>query len=500
MMKLGALLAVLLLMVSTPFAEAYSKQYVSGGWLEVTRTVETGASGSCPLAPNGVSDVCANGGSAQPGKAGGAVTWVALTVKNVGPQDREHVNIGESLSYVPAGAAISFSPSPSQFDGRQAVWEIASLARGESKTLSYEFTAIVGEAALGRVPDAAVAAAPASATLFAPSRLQTGGTLTLSLKSPEGRPISGARILVGYPDGSRQAVSTDSAGMARLVASRNGSYTYSVDGYRMTQLVSTIAGGRQAALEEQPVTAASAADAGLAAALLGALPVLAALFAAAVVALITYNFLVARREDDGTEGPAPGLAEQQAQAAGGMNYTQKFSFSREAEHEKNIDDVTRGMVESRKRRMQEHPAGHDGEGEAPAGKDGEGRKGARGQAPPDMQARGRGITEETVIGAGTFQGGEGAERTLSNDDMDREIAELERNARIAGEVAEQEKEVENMLSQLEEIRNRLRAGREPPDGPSAPDAGPRPQDGRREPKSAKAAPARHKAAPGKKRK
>ena len=71
------------------------------------------------------------------------------------------------------------------------------------------------------------------------------------------------------------------------------------------------------------------------------------------------------------------------------------------------------------------------------------------------------------------------EKTVKNGEMDSELAELERNARIAGEVAEQEKEVENMLAQLEGIRNKLRAGRggepeeeEPARKPTAPKAAP----------------------------
>ena len=474
MIKIGALLAVLLLLVSTPLAETYSKKYVTDGWLEVTRTVDVGVKGTCPLVPTGVSDVCANGGSTQPGKAGSTVTRVALTMKNIGPQDRSYVNVGESLSYVPVGADISFSPSPSQFDGRQAVWEIPSLARGESKALSYEFTATVSEAALSRVPDVAAAASPASVSLFAPSRLQTGGTLTLSLKSPEGRPIPGAKILVGYPDGSRQVVRTDSAGTASLVASRNGSYTYSVDGYRLSQLVSTLAEDRPAELAQQPATAASAADAGLVPAVLGALPVLAALFAVAVVALITYNFLAARREDEESTGPAPQLAEQQAQAAQGMNYTQKFTFGTEDEHQQNLDDTTRRMVESRKRRMHEAAPAQPDEHDEARGM-AESRRKRVHEAVSAEPEEARGITEETVLGASEFPNEADAERTVSNGDMDREMAELERNARIAGEVAEQEKEVENMLSQLEEIRNRLRGGRgadeEAPEKPTRQQAG-----------------------------
>jgi len=437
MVKIPALFIGMLLLISVPFAETYSRTYVSDGWLEVTRTLDVGLAGDCPLSQVGISDVCANSGARQSGSAGAVSTLVTLSLKNIGTIDRNYVNVGESLSYVPAGADISFSPSPSQFDGRQAVWEIAELKRGEARNVTYRFGATVSEAAVGRIPDAAAIAAPSTVMLFAPSKVPVNSTLTLSLKSLDGKPVSGARIVVDYPDGSRQSVRTGSTGTASLIATRIGSYTYSAEGYRLYQLASTIAYDKNAAEAEVPSTAASASDEGILPAILGALPIFAGIFAAAVVALIVYNFLSARREEEDSSEPAPQLAEQQAKSGAGMNYSQKFSFGREAEREKSVDDATRSMVESRKRRMQESEP-----------------------APPIEHEEA--VSEEETSAAPQGDAGiYGSERTVANGDMDEELAELERNARIAGEVAEQEKEVENMLAQLEGIRNKLRAGRGP---------------------------------------
>lgn len=428
MTKMGAVLAAILLLASMPFAETYTKKYVTGGWLEVTRTIDVGVATPCPISQQGVTDACAHSGASQSfGASGGALTRVTLSLKNVGAQDRAGVNVGESLSFVPAGADVSFAPSPSQYDGRQAVWEINSLDRGEARDVSYEFTSSVSEAAVGRIPDVVAAAAPTTAVLFAPSRLQVGGTLTLLLKSQEGRPIAGAKILVDYPDGTRQAVKTDATGTASLEASREGSYTYSVEGYRLYQLASTIAEEPGADAEQQVPAAASAADEGLLPGIMAVLPVFAGLFAAAVVVLLAYNFFFARREDEYADEPAPQLAEQQAQSSPGMTYSQNFSFGAPQERENKVEDATRGMVESRKRHMQE----------------------AAGQPKERMEARQAGA-------ASSFDEGE---KTVAGSAMDIELEELERHARIAGEVAEQEKEVENMLAQLEAIRGKLRAGR-----------------------------------------
>lgn len=441
MVKSFALTLLVSMVLFAPMlaAESYSKTYVSDGWLQVTRTIEVGKAGDCPLAQAGISDACTNSGAKQAGSAGSVSTQVTLSLKNIGSIDRTYVNIGESLSYVPTGAAISFSPSPSQFDGRQAVWEIPRLNRGDTRSVTYEFGASVSEAAVGRIPDAAAIAAPSTVVLFAPSRVPLNSTLTLSLKSREGLPIAGAKILVDYPDGSRQTVRTDSTGTVSLVATHTGSYTYSAEGYKLDQLVSTVAYDKNATEDKIPSTAASAADTGILPGIIGALPILAGIFAAAVVALIAYNFLAARREEDDTTEPAPLLSEQQAKTESGTSYTQKFTFGTEAEHEKNLDDVTRGMVESRKKRMQESEPAPPIEHE---------------EADAEIEEAAR--NEEKVFSAQEM--GE-SERTIANGEMDDELAELERNARIAGEVAQQEKEVENMLAQLESIRNKLRAGR-----------------------------------------
>jgi hypothetical protein len=467
-MKIGALLAILLLLSATLFSETYSNSYSLGGYLQVTRTVETGLSGSCPLMPQGISDACAHSGANQASLNSTKATRVTLSVKNIGEQGRNGLSISESLSFVPTGTEISFSPQPSQFDGRQSVWEIPSLNMGETRNLTYEFDADVSEAAVGRIPDVAVAAEPPAGVLYAPSRLLINGTLTLTLKTPEGRPISGAKIAVGYPDGSVQLVRTGITGTASLVASRKGVYTYLVEGYTLSQIVSTLVDDKAA--EAQSPVVASAADAGIFSGIIGVLPIFAAVFALAVVVLIAYNFLTARREEEDSYSPAPQLAEQQEQQKQGVSYTQNFSFGTEERRDTEIDDATRSILENRKRRMQE------AEQEPPEGSEVEAQEEiyADEEKPAEEKAVEQEETSKPEEAAAPEQPEQSmaeekenadsseAEREIAGLEMDAEISELERHARIAGEVAEQEKEVENMLTQLEEIRNKLRAGRGAP--------------------------------------
>ena len=65
MIKPFALVAGLLLLFSMPFAESYSKRYVSDGWLEITRTLDVGRAGDCPLSQVGISDACSGSGAVR---------------------------------------------------------------------------------------------------------------------------------------------------------------------------------------------------------------------------------------------------------------------------------------------------------------------------------------------------------------------------------------------------------------------------------------------------
>ena len=93
-----------------------------------------------------------------------------------------------------------------------------------------------------------------------------------------------------------------------------------------------------------------------------------------------------------------------------MNYTQKFSFGTgaDAEREKSIDDSTRSIMESRKRRMQESEPAPPAESE---------------EAPSETEAAVAQIEEEASSFPESAIDGE-SERTVMNGDMDNELAEL----------------------------------------------------------------------------
>ncbi len=410
-MKIFTFAASLLLLFCAVFATNYTAEYTAGNWLKVTRTIQV--QDDDPCFANAVSNTCINTGSVAPsGKNYGYDTKVTLSVQNIGNLKREGISIVENVNYVPVGAKLTYSPQPNTTDGRQAYWQIGSLKPGESKSVSYGFSATLLEGAAKKAGAVSILSDPVLISLFAPSISKVGERLSLTIKTNEGQPVQGATVYVELADGSSQAVKTDGSGTASFIASSPGYYTYSVEGYRLSDLTST-----QVRLPDdgQPSVAAAAVDErGVLPSLAGIFPILAAIFIIAVVALIIYNFLAAKREDD--EGyPQAG----QGEAAAAPTYTQKFSFVQQSQQDERIRETTRGILESRKKQMREEEGGAQGVFEA--------------------------------------EPGQGKEEF---SELDPALVRLETAARHEGESAHEEDEIEKAISELEAIREKLRSGHE----------------------------------------
>ena len=408
----------LFVLLSAAFASAnYTSQFTLDGWLSVTRTAEVRDSAACAGAATGA---CGDTGAAAPGdlsNLNGISTTITLTAENIGPVDRSYVQLSESLLHVPNGARISFTPNQSYSDGRKVVWALSELKRGESKSVSYTYFAKADAGDIEKIPSASVQSGQVILMLSATPSLKAGEEIAISLKTPSGQAVDGTVVRIGYPDGSSQYVKTDSAGRAKFVANHEGFYTYSVEGFSLAKMVST----QVQPMEEIPQIAASAIAGGnLAASLSGLLPVLGAIFAVAVIALMIYNFLTSKKEEYAPLQPA---ASQQ------LAYKQSYSFGSPAAKAGATRDITRDLVESRKRQMP--PA------EKPVQPE---------EKPPTQWP----------------------EATAAEGDIDGELSKLEAQARSEGELASQEEgelagqeeEIENAIAELESIRQKLRERKE----------------------------------------
>ena len=428
MKSIIAFAVVMLLAASVAFADTASQQYTAGDWLKVTRTIENAGEPLC-LDSHGITDACAAQGSIQPneGTAGASTTKVTLSAENIGSIERRGVDITEDISYVPAGAQINFDPAPTTSTGRTVTWSVDSFPAGSTETITYTITARLSPLSLSALPDIGVSAEPALLSLSAPDSVNAGERATVSVQGANGNPIPNAIVVVTYPDGIKHPIRTDATGTAKFTAKDQGTYTYSIDGYGTTSAVSTEA----APLQQVPTAPVAAAqDTGLATTIMGVLPIIAALFAIAVIGLILYNFITSRREDEDymPETPAAGSAGTPSSTAG-MTYSQNFSFGSAASPEdRKMQDQTRDIIESRKRKMAAETAPAE-ENEVAEAEDEE-------------------ATEETAT-----------EKTATDEDMASILSELEHKARMTGEVAEEQEEVERTIAELESIREKLRAMR-----------------------------------------
>lgn len=419
-------------------AENYTQAFTVNGWLKVTRFADTGDGSGC----TSVTDSCSATGALLPysmGRTSGAFTSITLTFENAGGSDRQEVQLTEDLSQVPDGAKLAFEPQPAYSDGRSATWTAAVMKAGEKKTVRYTYTAKSSADDIARIQNPEVKAKVTSVTLTAPPSAKVGERVLISAKTPEGAPLPGAKVIITYPDGTIQQAKTDSKGSAAFTAGKEGFYTYSVEGYSLTRLAST-----EATIAEIPAAAAAAVapDSGIFSALSGLLPALAAIFVIAVVALIVYNFFTSRRDEEyytpaaagqqpagGNPAaqrpvPEPPQAPHSYPGAQGATYSQQYTFG----SQKKAEDAPKPSP------VASQPQA--GEGKYPE---------SRAQAPV--------ITSPYMMNR---QVEKYSESTSSDEDVERELASLERKAREEGEGATHEQEIENAISELEAIRQKLR--------------------------------------------
>lgn len=431
-MRKFAFVFAIVLMFALQAAANYSQTYVIGGWLSVSRLTTVTEDDGCPS----VTDACADTGAVFPPSMGTQRgTQVQLVFQNIGPSDRNGISITESLAYVPSGAQMAYLPNPSSTDGRSATWEVGALRRGSARSLTYSFDAVVEQGDIERIPAVSGVSAEQGATLSAPRAVKVGERVTIKARSQDGQALSGARIIVSYPDGSSMRVGTDSSGTASFTALREGFYTYSVEGYTLLSLASTEA---WAAAQVPPAAGAAVNEnEGLVSAFASLLPILAGIFVIAVVALIAYNFFAARKEEE--EG---GYSQQPAVIRPSAQPLPK----RTEPHGPPVVSTTGGMGQYSG--QQPKPAKPSYSQQYTFG------AAQKAQEKPEQ----REIETRRLVESRTNEDDfSGRETTTSNDEeVERELAQLERQARTGGENTSEEREIEKAIAELEAIRQKLR--------------------------------------------
>jgi hypothetical protein len=321
------------------------------------------------------------------------------------------------------------------------------MKAGAKMAMHYTYTAKSSADDFASAINTQVKAKSTAISFTAPRSAKVGERVPIFAMTPEGAPLSGAKVTITYPDGTIQQVKTDSKGSASFVAAKEGFYTYSIEGYSMTKLSST-----ETAPAEIPAAAAAAvASDGLFSSISGILPALAAIFVIAVVALIAYNFFTSRKEEEEyvaappqqpagsnpsaqrpvPEPPQAPHAYSNSGAQGVATYSQQYTFG------------------SQKKADAPKPAPVASQPQSAEGK----TYGSREQSPAMRPV----IVPPHMLNR---QAEKYSESTSSDEDVENELASLERKAREEGEGATHEQEIENAISELEAIRQKLRERKE----------------------------------------
>ncbi len=480
------------ILASASFAENYTQSYVADDWLKVTRLVSIGEGSGC----TSVTDACSATGALLPqllaGNAGTS-TAVLLTFENVGSVDRKEVQLTESTTYVPNGAQTVFDPLPAYNDGRAAAWAVGDMKKGDKFSVGYVYSAKADQADVDRIRKIAVKTSTENVVISAPQSVKVGEIVSVNARKESGSPVSGATITVTSPDGVSQYAKTDSGGTATFTASKEGFYTYSIGGYALVKLASTNA----AIPVEVPAMAAAAVatDGGILSSISGLLPALAAIFVIAVVALIAHNFFTSKKEDEyyypqppaqpsapQAQQPAPqppeisasGASYQAGSTGTGAVYRQQYSFGPKGTDEKHY--ASQPSAQATVKTASASPV----QATQVARQAQASQAAAQPQRPqPSAQAYSRpqaGTQPQSYPSSGTQAGraksgmppvivrpsemnqgyANNMESATRDDDVEKELAALERQAREEGETTNSEQEIENAIAELEAIRQKLR--------------------------------------------
>jgi len=429
-------LSLLLLLSALPLAFSSVSSYTVANWLSVSMDVQysqgTGCAGS-------VTGACGSTGAILPPSGPSGTTTVTLSLKNAGQTDREGVEISQDLSFVPSGSQVSFANAPSASSQSEAAWGLGSMKKGESKTIAYSFGAKL--AAEPQIPRISAKSSPPQATITAPQSAKPGEKLEIYAKSPSGSSLAGVEIAITFPDGTSKKATTDPSGKAIITASKEGFYTYSVEGYALSGLSSTEVKKPQEAV---PVAAASAGLPAKVVSFLSSLaPLLAAIFVAAVVVFILYGFITQKKEPGhapSQEEPSPSAASQQALPLPHSPLIQP-TFSSQQDSPQQLD--TRRLVELRKSQMWQSEKTYSNNVDAQSAEKTAQHEEKSHMALPNLVHREEKPAQPT-------------EKTYSRAESEPHMIALRSISSQEGESTFDESELEKTVRQLEEIRQKLR--------------------------------------------
>ena len=172
---------------------------------------------------------------------------IILSITN---KDAEGINNFEYRETIPSWAhtstLVEFGTRPfsNETQANQelfAFWRYSSFAPGEKITLLYTINKYMdkldGFSSFAQRYEETVGQSEKAARLIAPARIKLGQQVMISVKDLAGNPIENAGVAVTAPNSVRTILITDKDGIAKYVATIEGNYYYSLEGYSLIESV-----------------------------------------------------------------------------------------------------------------------------------------------------------------------------------------------------------------------------------------------------------------------
>ncbi|MEM3060030.1 MAG: carboxypeptidase regulatory-like domain-containing protein [Candidatus Anstonellales archaeon] len=172
---------------------------------------------------------------------------VSLNIINIEEEAIYNVELWETVPSNVAGVGISEIEPKEHYilngsgGSKIIIWRFSVLEPQKEISIRYKINKFVDDASgfssFGKRYETVTPEKIKIARLIAPARINVGKQVTLALKDIDGTPIPNVGIIISAPNGQNMILISNDDGMVKYVASIEGEYTYSVEGWQLIESV-----------------------------------------------------------------------------------------------------------------------------------------------------------------------------------------------------------------------------------------------------------------------
>ncbi len=175
------------------------------------------------------------------------IAEVFLTITNRDSERIDHFELRETVPGLAGGFQISgiepaiYAMQNGSLESRVLVWRFLALEPGNSMIANYRIGKFIGTlegfSSFGQRYEEVVVQKEKVARLIAPAKINVGEQVTITVKDLDGNPVANAGVIISAPNSQNMIVVTNDEGVAKYVATIEGEYSYSVEGWALIESV-----------------------------------------------------------------------------------------------------------------------------------------------------------------------------------------------------------------------------------------------------------------------